>query len=535
MALSQLFSHTTSPLGISLVVSGCTIILYLIEYYVLGVPYPPGIPLVREKAGARRFSIRTRLAYYNDCQNLFRDAYDNYLKKGQPVVMPGIGFRHEVLMPPESMSWVMAQPENELDPDAAFVEIDQVRWALGHDRYVSDAWHGMLVKTDLNRVLENIVAALNNELGVAFDKSFSTDTENWKEIDLLATVRMVVAQAASRFTLGLPLCRNEEYLRLSLEIVDRLVLNAGATGGAPRLLQPLVGTSVNWTLHTKVHRLKTLFEPIWKDRLASLKCAPEAPNHIEPQDLIQMMAHYAEKNRPEEFNDLDSMTRRLIAVNFGSMHQTSIQVTNMLLNIIGSDAEFNTIAVLRDETRRVLKNGTDSQWTKAKVSQMAKSDSVARETLRLHSFGGRAVLRKVMVQGYKTPSGYSLPKGTIISFLGQAAQTDADSIDHPLEFDPFRFSRLREEATSKGKPAPQVSFVTTGPEYLPFGHGKHACPGRFLIDFELKMIITYVLGHYDIKFPSDYNSQRPSNYWVAEAVLPPKEARIMIKRRSNEA
>ncbi|KAL6416303.1 putative cytochrome P450 [Ilyonectria robusta] len=247
------------------------------------------------------------------------------------------------------------------------------------------------------------------------------------------------------------------------------------------------------------------------------------------------MVRFAEKHRPEEFNDLDSMTRRLIATNFGSMHQTSIQVTNLLLNIIGSAAEFNTIAILRDETRRFLQNGSDTQWTKAKVAQMVKSDSVLRETLRLQSFGGRAVLRKVMVEGYKTPSGYSLPKGTIISFLGQAAQTDADSIDDPLKFDPFRFSRLRDEAASKNEPPPPVSFVATGPKYLSFGHGKHACPGRFLIDFELKMIIAYVLGHYDIEFPSNYNNQRPANYWVAEAVFPPKGARLMIKRRPTEA
>lgn len=320
-----------------------------------------------------------------------------------------------------------------------------------------------------------------------------------------------------------------------MEIVDRLVLNAGATGGAPRLLQPLVGMAVNWTLDSKVHRLKTLFAPIWKERLASLKYSRDDPSHVEPQDHVQMMVRYAEKNRPEEFNDLDSMTRRLIAANFGSMHQTSIQVTNMLLNIIDSDAEFNTIAILRDETHRFFENGSHSRWTKAKVAQMVKSDSVARETLRLQSFGGRAVLRKVMVQGYKTPGGYSLPKGTIISFLGQAAQTDPDSIEDPLKFDPFRFSRPREEAASKDERAPPVSFVATGPEYLPFGHGKHACPGRFLIDFELKMIIAYVLGHYDIEFPSDYNSQRPANYWVAEAVFPPKGARIMIKRRPAEA
>ncbi|KAK7428835.1 hypothetical protein QQZ08_004605 [Neonectria magnoliae] len=147
---------------------------------------------------------------------------------------------------------------------------------------------------------------------------------------------------------------------------------------------------------------KTLFATIWKDRLASLKCTEDDPNRIEPQDHVQIMVHYAKKNHPEEFNDPDSMTWRLIAANFGSMHQTSIQVTKMLLNIIGSDTECNTIAALRDETRRVLENGGDSQWTKAKVAQMVKPDSVARETIRLHSFGGHTVLRKVKVQGYRT-------------------------------------------------------------------------------------------------------------------------------------
>ncbi|KAK2009715.1 cytochrome P450 [Colletotrichum eremochloae] len=530
--ISHLLPAVTSISGISLLALGPVVLLYVISRAFYSVPYPKGIPLLGEPDGATRFSIRTRWRYYTDCTGLFREAYENYGKKGKPVLMPGLGFRHEVIMPTSSLRWVQNQPQAVLDHTKAFAEVDQVYWALGHDRYVVDAWQGDLVKTELNVVLENICAALNEELGVAFDKWFGTDQE-WKEIDLFESIKMVVAQAASRFTIGLDLCRNEEYLSLSFDIVNRLIMNAGTTGGSPRVLRPVVGTLINLTLHGKVNKLKRMFEPVWKKRLETLKYDRDDPNHVEPQDHMQMMARFAKEHRPEEFNNIDMMTRRLIAANFGSMHQTSIQVTNMLLNILGSDSEFNTIATLRDEVNRVLYADGNDDWTKAKVSKMIKADSAARETLRLNSFGGRAIFRQVMVDGFKTPDGYHLPKGTMISFLGQPAHTDSELLEDPLKYDPFRFSRIREDAAAKNEKTPPVSFVTTSPEFLPFGHGKHACPGRFLIDFELKMIIAYVLGHYDVEFPPEYNGKRPENYWLTEACFPPDGARIRIKRKVN--
>ena len=36
----------------------------------------PGIPLIREPEGATSFRLRTRLAYYTDAKNLFREAYE---------------------------------------------------------------------------------------------------------------------------------------------------------------------------------------------------------------------------------------------------------------------------------------------------------------------------------------------------------------------------------------------------------------------------------------------------------------------------
>jgi hypothetical protein len=51
-------------------------LVYVIERFLVSTPYPPGIALIREGPDARRFSLRTRLAYYTDCKNLFQEAWD---------------------------------------------------------------------------------------------------------------------------------------------------------------------------------------------------------------------------------------------------------------------------------------------------------------------------------------------------------------------------------------------------------------------------------------------------------------------------
>ncbi|KAL6354335.1 hypothetical protein LRP88_11664 [Fusarium phalaenopsidis] len=494
----------TSPLGIVLVVLVTISVLYFVEN-LIHVPYPPGIPLIREPEGARRFSLRTRYAYLTDCQALFREAYHDYIKKGKPVVIPGFGFRKEVILPQSSMKWVLSQPDEVLNVTKAFAEVNQVRWSLGHEEIAVDAWQGMLVKSDLNRVLENIVNAMNNELKTVFDEQLL--------VGLLLGCR----------------CRNKDYLRTSLKINDLLILNAGLTGGLPLVLQPIVGTLLNIPTGIQFRKLKKWFVPLWKGRMEADPSVPE------PQDHLQMMLRYGQRERPDEINDMDVMTGRLIAHNFGSMHQTQIQVTNLILNVLGSDAEFNTIAILRDEIDRILGPDEDAQWTKALVNQMTRADSLCRETLRLGAFGGRANFRKVMTSGFTTEDGIPLPKGLMISFLGQPAQTDEETMEDPLKFDPFRFSRMRELAVSRDEKVPLVSMVSTSPEFLPFGHGKHACPGRFLIDFELKMILAYVLRKYDIAFPEEYAGKRPPNVWMAEAVLPPEGVRIRIKRRARQS
>ena len=72
------------------------------------------------------------------------------------------------------------------------------------------------------------------------------------------------------------------------------------------------------------------------------------------------------------------------------------------------------------------------------------------------------------------------------------------------------------------------AFPTTSNEYLAFGHGRNACPGRFFAASELKLILAYALFNYDIKVTP---GRRPKNKWIGQNRIPPFEATIRIKRR----
>ena len=98
----------------------------------------------------------------------------------------------------------MSLPETSLSPENAYVELNAISSVLGDDRHMWDTWPGHLVKTDLNKNLDTILPAIKDELEYAIDARFGRDRE-WTEIPL-DTIRMVVAQAAARYTVGIELC-----------------------------------------------------------------------------------------------------------------------------------------------------------------------------------------------------------------------------------------------------------------------------------------------------------------------------------------
>lgn len=101
---------------------------------------------------------------------------------------------------------------------------------------------------------------------------------------------------------------------------------------------------------------------------------------------------------------------RIMLVNFSAIHSSTFTVTNLLFDLLGSPPEEGFMAGLRDEVERILETA-DSGWDKTGVGRMIRVNSAIRESMRLSSFIGRGLERKVMSnEGLTLEDGTRLPK-----------------------------------------------------------------------------------------------------------------------------
>lgn len=103
---------------------------------------------------------------------------------------------------------------------------------------------------------------------------------------------------------------------------------------------------------------------------------------------------------------------------------------------------------------------------------------------------------------------------------------DADTYPDPEKFDPWRFYRMRES----GDPT-KFHFATVSNDSTNFGAGFHACPGRFFVAHELKIILSELLINYEMKFAQ--GTERPQDGYHDFTVIPSTQAELLIRRKHS--
>lgn len=112
-------------------------------------------------------------------------------------------------------------------------------------------------------------------------------------------------------------------------------------------------------------------------------------------------------------------------------------------------------------------------------------------------------MRRVATSPVTLSDGTYFSKGTKLA-VSSHKMWDASVYPEPQKWDGHRFLNIRETPESantspvKGK---ETLLVSTSERHLGFGHGKHACPGRFFAASELKVALAHILMKYDFKVP----------------------------------
>ena len=122
--------------------------------------------------------------------------------------------------------------------------------------------------------------------------------------------------------------------------------------------------------------------------------------------------------------------------------------------------------------------------------------------------------------------GTTIPRGTLISVSTHNAHFNDKVYDDPLRFNGFRFSKMREDSTTK-----KVGIVSSSQDHLPFGHGRHVCPGRYFAACELKLMLAHIIMTYDVKL--EVEGVRPPDMWVMTSCVPNPNANVLFRKRAN--
>ncbi|OJJ39637.1 hypothetical protein ASPWEDRAFT_49568 [Aspergillus wentii DTO 134E9] len=393
--------------------------------------------------------------------------------------------------------------------------------------------HGMpFLRSDLqNRVLQQkltpnlpaLIREMIDELDFSVRTEMPDTDDEWSEVNIMPILSRIITRITSRVFLGPEHGRNEEWLKTTVEYTENLFLTGMALRFFPRFLRPVIAPLLPFKHHLNknVETARRIVGQIVRER-RTLQ-AERPMQYTKPMDILQWMMDLAtgDETSPED------LAQRMLILSVTSIHTTTLTMTQPIYDLCAHPEFWDP---LRQEVVDVLR--AHGGWTKGTLSDLRKMDSLLKESQR---FGPVFLLtfNRILPKPITLSNGLSLPAGMRVAVPSNAMLNDPSKVpgdNDPSTFDPFRYSRLREN-----NPENSNRHLLAMADYnnLAFGYGKFACPGRFYAAYEMKMMLAHMLVCYEFRF-RDGESARPRNFTIDSDMYPDQSARLLIRKRRPE-
>ncbi|KAI0479144.1 cytochrome P450 [Xylariaceae sp. FL0804] len=317
------------------------------------------------------------------------------------------------------------------------------------------------------------------------DESDSGD-DGWTTRTIRTDMLEVVARLSSRVFLGPVLCRNRRWLEIAKGYTVDSFVTSRLMRAAPAPLRPLAYLALPSArrLRRQVRDARRLIDPEVARRRAAVdaaRAAGERPPRV--ADALGWM-YDVSKNA-----DNTDFVAGQLSLTLAAIHTTTETTCQALFDV----CEHPDVArQLREEIVEVL--GRDG-WAKTSLYKLKLMDSFLKEGQRHRPMSGATMNRYVTAETTLS-DGTVLPRGSRI--MVASGFEDPAVYAEPGAFDAARFLRLRQRPGQEGNGPWQL--VTTSPAHTLFGHGRHACPGRFFAANEVKVALCHLLLKYDWRF-----------------------------------
>ncbi|KAF8662092.1 hypothetical protein AX16_001202 [Volvariella volvacea WC 439] len=363
-----------------------------------------------------------------------------------------------------------------------------------------DPYHVKVIQTHLSGNFAAFTPVILDEATHALQELIPSKNGEWVQVPALQSMTQLIARTINRLFVGLPYCRNKEYLTLVTGFSRTLVVTAVFMDLIPTFLHPIVCPWIS-PYDRLSKKGKRLIGSLIEERLQLFRQHGQGWQD-KPNDLLAWLIEIAN----EEQRNVEGLIMRLLFLNFAGTHTTSMVLTHALFDVA---AHPEYIGPLREEAERVI---GEEGWSKEAVAGLWKMDSFLRESIRVSGVSGLGTTRKVVhPAGFTFSNGVTLPYGAFVSAPAYSFHRDPEMYEDPERFDGYRFYRMcMEDENEKGRLKYSSSTPSLG--YLPFGIGRHACPARAFAMYEVKMMLAYFLLNYDWRLETP-GGERPVNRW----------------------
>ncbi|KAJ5948643.1 hypothetical protein N7454_001950 [Penicillium verhagenii] len=368
-----------------------------------------------------------------------------------------------------------------------------------------------LVRIKITQNLANSLMPLSTEATHVLKTQWEESTE-WVDLPVKSTVLKMVAQLSSRVFLGEEICRNPEWLDITINYTISSFSAAQELRLLPEFVRPFAVRYLPGArkAQRQLKHARKIINPVVKER----RDAERAGNGVRYHDALQWLEDIA-KGEP-----YDPAAAQL-GLSAAAIHTTTDLLTQTLLDICGRDE------LIRDLREEIISVVQEHGWKKTTLYKLKLMDSVIKECQRLKPMA-IAFMARVVREDVVLSDGTLLPKGDKM-LVSCDRMWDENIYPDPLKFDPYRFAKLRQTDNAKDEAAAQL--VSPSPEHMGFGFGQHACPGRFFVANEIKISLCHILLKYDLKL-AEGCEPKVQSFGMRRAADP--TAKISIRRRQEE-
>ncbi|KAI1878121.1 hypothetical protein JX265_002489 [Neoarthrinium moseri] len=471
------------------------------------------LPLVGQEIGSAE---KRRKAFIANARDLYARGYKQFQNKawrltdtdGERIVLP----RHLV-------DEARRIPDSHIDINKAFEKANEIKYTGlgGNQQHTDFLIH--LIRSDLTRGLNRINTRLSAETAATVIRELGP-CEDWTPAVVYSKLLRIVAIVSGNIFLGPELCQQDEWTNPAITYTVDLFTAIGKLKQWSPWTRPIGQYFIPElkSIKQKRKQARAWLAPVIAERRKLMKEGKELPD-----DMLQWMM-----NKSAEFNiSDDDLSLIQLNLSLAAIHTTTLTTTMTLYDLV---VRPDLVKELRHEIKTVLA-ANDNVLTTQALFQMKLLDSVMKESQRLNP-GSLVRFVRYVEKPVTLSDGTHLPSGSMIESPYGSIVQDPTLYTNPQTFDAHRFLNLRNGTVPdplEYKNREQYQFVTVTKDFMHFGYGRHACPGRFFAANEIKLILARILLDYDIKMPDGVTERYP-NLKMGLDDLPDPTREIMFKR-----